>query len=401
MKITILNCRLWRDNKLQHDDVFLQNGQLCSKRNSAAKTIDACGKILMPAVCAFGVKADSTANIIKQCQKGGIGSILLEPDSFNSINDHAPIAHAWQQDFAGCGINVAHVGACTQQLAGEKLAEMAALKEAGSVGLGDGARPWRDQQVLKRTLQYAQSLGIRLHLSAQNHALMDGGCAHNGETAQRLGLSPIPVSAETSALATIIELAIESGCALHINNISSARAIQQIKAAKASGLDITCDVSIHHLLLNETAIEGFNTLCHIAPPLRAESDRKALLKAVNNGVIDVISAAHRPFSFDDKAMPFAQSQPGIAALELLLPLTLLLVKNGELDLCSALAAIGDNPRKIINAQASKTWLLVDERAAVTAAPLQATPYTNWQLYGTIETLNSKANCNLTLVNPTK
>jgi dihydroorotase len=195
-------------------------------------------------------------------------------------------------------------------------------------------------------MQYAATLGVTLHLQPQDHYLARDGVAHDGEVASRLGLGGIPVSAETVAIATALQLARSTGVRLHLMRLSSAAGVALVREAQAAGLAVSCDVSIHHLHLSENDIGYFDSHARFTPPLRAKDDQNALRLAVRDGVAALCSD-HTPLSEDGKQVPFGEALPGASALELLLPLTLRWAEETRTPLATALARITCDPSAIL------------------------------------------------------
>ncbi|MBA2352478.1 MAG: dihydroorotase, partial [Burkholderiales bacterium] len=239
------------------------------------------------------------------------------------------------------------LGALTQGLRGERLTEMAELCDAGCVAFSQADVPLRDAAVLLRAMQYAATFGFSVWLRPQNGSLARGGVAHDGELATRLGLAPIPVCAETVALATMLLLARETGAKLHLCRLSSAAGVAMIRAAKSEGLAITCDIAVNHAHLCENDIGFFDSNCHLSPPLRSAEDRDALRAALRDGTIDAICSDHTPVDDDAKQLPFAEAEIGATGLELLLPLTLRWAQESDVALVEALAKITSEPARII------------------------------------------------------
>jgi dihydroorotase len=201
--------------------------------------------------------------------------------------------------------------------------------------------------VLRRAFAYAANCNFTVHIIADDHWLSDGGCAHEGAIATRLGLQGIPVAAETTALARVIELIADTGVHAHIGRLSSAEGVEQVDRAKQRGLNITADVAAHQLHLTEHDISDFNSDCHVLPPLRTRRDMEALRKAVANGVIDAICSDHQPHDIDAKLAPFASTEAGISAVETLLPLTLKLVEQEVIDIATAITRLASIPAAIL------------------------------------------------------
>jgi dihydroorotase len=252
--------------------------------------------------------------------------------------------------------NRAHVhpvGALTVGLAGETLTEMGELAEAGCVAFSQADRPLVDTQVLLRALQYAATFGHAVWLRPQDPHLARGGVAHDGEVATRLGLPGIPVTAETVALATIFALVRQAKSRVHIARLSSAEGVALVRAAKAEGLAVTCDVAAHHLHLSEVDLGWFDTQCRVEPPLRSTRDRAALRAGIADGTIDAICSDHAPVDDDAKAVPFGEAEPGATGLELLLPLTLQWAAADQVPLVRALATITSAPARVLGLDAGQ------------------------------------------------
>jgi dihydroorotase len=196
-------------------------------------------------------------------------------------------------------------------------------------------------------MQYAATFGYRVWLRAQDSFLAKNGVAHDGEVASRLGLPPIPVVAETIALATALQLARETGVTLHICRISSAAGVEMLRSAKREGLPVTCDVSMNHVHLTEMDIGYFDSNCHLVPPLRSGRDRDALHAGLLDGTIDAICSNHSPVDDDAKQLPFAEAEAGATGLELLLPLVLKWAKAQRVPLLDALARITISPAQLL------------------------------------------------------
>ena len=243
-------------------------------------------------------------------------------------------------------LNQAHVhpvGALTVGLAGRDLTEMGELAEAGCVAFSQAEAPLADTQVLLRAMQYAATFGYRVWLRPQDPHLARGGVAHDGEVATRLGLAAIPASAETIALATIFALVRETGARVHLARLSTADGVAMVRAAKAEGLPVTCDVAVHHLHLCDVDIGWFDAQCRLVPPLRGTRDRAALRAGLADGTIDLVCSDHTPVDDDAKQLPFAEAEPGATGLELLLPLTLKWAATDKVELSGALARITLHP----------------------------------------------------------
>lgn len=213
------------------------------------------------------------------------------------------------------------VGALTRGLQGEILTEMAELSEAGCVAFGQADTALVNTQVLQRALQYASTFGYAVWLRPNDHYLGQGVAA-SGALATRLGLSGVPVAAETVALHTVFELMRATGARVHLSRLSSAAGVALVRHAKDEGLPLTCDVSINSLHLTDQDIGYFDSRMRLNPPLRQQADRDALREALADGTIDALVSDHTPVDEDAKMLPFAEAEPGATGLELLLSLAL-------------------------------------------------------------------------------
>ena len=238
------------------------------------------------------------------------------------------------------------IGALTRGLAGEVLTEMLELTQSGCVGFGQAEVPLASTQVLQRALQYAATFGYTVWLRPQELHL-GKGVAASGALATRLGLSGIPVAAETIALHTIFELLGSSGARVHLCRISSAAGIELVRRAKAQGLNVTCDISINTLHLTEHDIGFFDSRARLTPPLRQQRDRDALRAALQDGTVDALVSDHTPVDEDAKTLPFAEAEPGATGLELLLSLALKWSQDSGAPLLRALAVVTSAPAQVL------------------------------------------------------
>jgi dihydroorotase len=282
---------------------------------------------------------------------GGVTRLACPPDTDPVLDEPGLVEmlthRARLPEFA----HVHPVGALTTQLEGKALTEMAELAEAGCVAFGQANRAVVDTQVLLRAMMYAATFDFPVWLQAQDPSLARKGVAHDGEVAARLGLVGIPVAAETIALATILQLARETGARVHVTRISSAAGIEMITAARAAGIGVTCDVAIHHLHLCENDVGFFNAHARLDPPLRSTGDRDALRRALASGAINALCSDHTPVDDDGKQTPFDEAEVGATGLELLLPLTLKWASEMKLPLLTALARVTSDAARILGVEA--------------------------------------------------
>ncbi|MCL2657686.1 MAG: dihydroorotase [Betaproteobacteria bacterium] len=341
-------------------DVFIAEGKIVALGRAPDgftpdRVIDAAGLVVAPGFVDLSARLrepgfEYRATLESEMQAamaGGVTSLACPPDTDPPLDEPGLVEMLC---YRARNLNCAHVypiGALTFGLKGERLTEMAELVEAGCVAFGQATRPVVDTMVLMRAMEYAATFGFRVWLQPMEYYLARGGIAHDGEVAARLGLTGIPVEAETIALSRHLHLARSTGVKLHITRLSSAAGLELIKRARADGVDVTCDVGIHYLHLCDMDIGYFNPLCHLIPPLRAQRDREALRAGLAAGDIDATCSDHSPVDDDGKLMPFAESEAGATGLELLLPLTLKWGQEMKLPLAQTLARITSDAARIM------------------------------------------------------
>lgn len=297
---------------------------------SADRTIDASGMIVTPGLVDVSARLrepgyEYKATLESEMQaamQGGVTSLVCPPDT-DPVLDEPGLVEMLKH--RARNLNQAHVyplGALTMGLKGQALTEMAELTEAGCVGFSQAEVPILDTTVLLRAMQYAKTFGYTVWLRPQDPHLGVNGIAHSGPVASRLGLSGVPVMAETIALYTIFELVRSTGVRVHLCRISSAAGIELVRAAKKEGLPVTCDVGAHHIHLIDADIGFFDSNFRVTPPFRDQRDRDGIRQGLLDGTVDVICSDHTPVDDDEKLLPFGEASPGATGLELLLSLTL-------------------------------------------------------------------------------
>ncbi|MTI62961.1 dihydroorotase [Methylophaga sp.] len=376
MKIRIKNGRVI-DPASQLDarqDVYISDGKIVAISDylddfSADRVIDATGLLVIPGLVDLSVRLrepgqEHTATIQTEtaaAAAGGVTTVCVPPDTDPVIDNPAVVELIEDRAKKAGRTMVLSIGAMTQNLGGELLAEMARLKAAGCVGISNGLSAIKNNVILQRAMAYAATMDMTLFLNAADPWLTKQGCVHQGAVSSRLGLGGIPESAETIGVSRDLILIEETGVRAHFHNLSCGKAVKLIRDAQNRGLPVTADVSAHHLHLSEHDLGNYDSLSHVLPPLRSIRDREQLQQGVREGVIAAISSHHQPLDRDDKLGPFAETQPGISGLETLLSLTLKLVEDDEIELQRAIAALTCNPADILGIDAGqlKTGAIAD------------------------------------------
>ncbi len=342
-------------------DVFIAEGRIAALGSAPAGfvedlRIDATGMLVCPGlvdVCArlrepgAEYKADISSET-RAAAAAGVTTLCVPPDT-DPVIDEPSVVELIRTRNAGAGrlCRVVAVGALTRGLQGQLLSEMAALSDAGCVGVGNAQHPIENTLVLRRALEYAATYALTVFITPRDRWLSEGGCAHEGAVATRLGLPGIPAAAETTALARDLALIESIGVRAHFGRISTARGVQLLREAIARGLPVSADTAAHQLHLTDSALSDFDSRYHVDPPLRSEQDRIALCQALADGTLAVVCSDHQPHDADAKQQPFCATAPGISGLETLLPLLLRLVDQDLLALSAAIERCTSGPAQVL------------------------------------------------------
>ena len=318
------------------------------------KTIDATGCIVAPGLIDLSVRLGEPGHEHERMLEselaaavaGGVTSLVCPPDTDPVLDEPGLVEMLKFRAEKLHQSRVFPLGALTRALKGETLTEMVELTESGCVAFGQAEVPLANTQVLLRALQYATTFGYSVWLRPQEIHL-GKGVAASGALATRLGLSGVPVAAETIALHTIFELMRATGARVHLCRISSAAGVALVAQAKAEGLNVTCDVSINSLHLTDHDIGHYDSAARLNPPLRQARDRDALAAALADGTIDALVSDHNPVDEDAKTLPFAEAEPGATAVELLLGLAWKWAEQDQVPLARAVAALTHRPAAVL------------------------------------------------------
>ena len=364
MRIKIANGRIIDPaNKLdKKGDIYIADGEIIAIDTqpdgfSPDRIIAADRQIVMPGLVDLSARLrepgeEYKANITSEttaAAASGITSICCPPDTIPVIDSSSVVELILQRTLDANKSNVYPLGAMTSGLKGETLAEMWELKTAGCVGVSNGFISIENTEVLRRSLEYASTCNLTVHLFCEDNYLQNNGVVHEGTMNIRLGLPAIPETAETIAISKVLLLLEQCDTRVHFCRISSRRGMELIAEAKRQGLQITADVAITHLFLTEVDVDNFNSLCHLRPPLRGHGDREALVKGVAEGIIDAICSDHQPHEMDAKAAPFSMTEPGASTIDCLLPLSMQL--ENEIGVERVIEALTVKPAGILGIDA--------------------------------------------------
>jgi dihydroorotase len=341
-------------------DLLLRDGAIADLgqnigRPEGVETVDASGLCLAPGLvdlrAAIGEPGaehrETIASAAQAAAAGGITTLCALPDTQPALDDPALVQFVLRRGEATGSITLLPYGAATKGCAGQEIAEYGLLQQAGAIAFTDGRRAIGSARTMRLALSYARTFGSFVVQHPEDPSLAAGGAATEGELATRLGLPGIPAAAEVILVARDIALARLTRGQVHFAHVSTAAALDLIRAAKAEGLAVTCDTAPPYFDLNETAIGDWRSYAKLSPPLRPEADRLAVVAALRDGTIDAIASDHQPHDADDKRLPFAQAEAGGAGLATLLGVTLARVHGGDLTLLAALDLLTARPAALL------------------------------------------------------
>ena len=376
----ITNARLATPDGVEAGSLRVEAGRIAAlgavAPEAGDEVVDARGALLVPGLVDFGVFAiDKPA-----CHFGGITRAALMPDQSPILDLPSRVSYIAKSGKPDLWVHP--LAAATRGLGGTELAELALMNEAGARGVATGRRWIADSGVMLRLLQYAAMLDLVVVSHAEDGGLAGAAVASAGEMATRLGLPSAPIEAEALAVARDIALAEMSGARLHFRQVTTRAALDLVRAAKARGVAVTCGVTPAHFMLSDLALGGFRTFARLSPPLRSDADRIAVVEAIGDGTIDVIASGHDPRGPEDKRLPFADAEPGMAGAETLLAMTLTLVRDRVIDLPRAFDLLAATPARLLGVAAGslavgmeadlalvdpdKPWIVDSGRMAATA-----------------------------------
>ncbi|TQM93728.1 dihydroorotase [Roseinatronobacter monicus] len=317
--------------------------------------VDCDGKCLAPGIVDMGVQVGEPGAQHKEslrtaglaAAKGGVTTIIMRPDTTPAIDTPEVLEYVTRRAEARTPVNIRAMATLTRARDGREMSEIAFLLDTGAVAFTDGDRVLTDTKVLARCMTYAKGLGALIIGHPQDAGLSTGACATSGKFASLRGLPAVSAMAERMGFDRDMGLVEMTGVRYHADQITSARTLPALERAKRNGLPVTAGISIHHLTLNELDVGDYRTFFKFTPPLRSETDRNAMVRAVAEGLIDVICSMHTPQDEESKRLPFEEAASGAVGLETLLPAAMRLYHSEGLSLSQIWRALSYNPAQLL------------------------------------------------------
>jgi len=336
----------------------IENGKIAGSGTGAppkGRHLDCGGKYLAPGIVDIGVKVCEPGERHKESYRtaglaaaaGGVTTMITRPDTLPAIDSPEVLEFVTRRAREAAPVNIRHMAALTKGREGREMVEIGFLADAGAVAFTDCDRVVTDTKVFSRCLTYARSLGALVIAHPQEPILSRGAAATSGKFASLRGLPAVSPMAERLGLERDLAIVEMTGARYHADNLSTAVALPALRRAKEAGPGVTAGVNIHHLTLNELDIGDYRTFFKLKPPLRSEEDRLAMIEAVSEGLIDVISSMHTPQDEESKRLPFEEAASGAVGLETLLPAALRLWHGGHISLPALFCALALNPARLM------------------------------------------------------
>ncbi|MGA1683322.1 MAG: dihydroorotase [Gemmobacter sp.] len=318
-----------------------------------ARIVDCAGLCLAPGIVDWGVKIGEPGERHRESFRsaglaaaaGGVTTIIARPDTLPAIDTPETLEFVTRRAAEASPVAIRHMAALTRGREGREMTEIGFLRDAGALAFTDADHVTADARILARCLTYARGLGALVVGHPQEPALSRGAAATSGKFAALRGLPAVSAMAERMGLERDLALVEMTGARYHADQITTAAALPALQRAKAAGLDVSAGVSVHHVTLNEFDLGDYRTFFRLTPPLRAEDDRKAVVAALAEGLIEVLCSMHTPADEESKRLPFAEAAPGAVGLETLLPAALRLWHSGDLTLVQLFRALALNPAR--------------------------------------------------------
>jgi len=312
--------------KTIHGDVWIKDGTIAGvggfKAPKSSETVDCSGKVITHGFCDLHVHFREPGREDKEtlqtgslaAMAGGFTRVCVMPNT-NPPLDSPESINFIREKAENCPIHIHPIGAVTKSQDGNDLTEMGLMHQEGAVAFSDDGLPIQDGAMMRIALEYATLVDVPIINHAEDVCLRAEGVMHEGRISTHLGLPGNPDLAESAMVHRDLELAEFTGARLHVPHVSSAKAVHHIREMKQKNKNVTAEVTPHHLFFNDDALTSFNTHLKVAPPIRTEEDRRALIQAVKEGTIDCIATDHAPHTIEDKETTFDLASFGMIGLE--------------------------------------------------------------------------------------
>jgi dihydroorotase len=361
--LTLANARIVdpeADRVVEGGITLDENGRISEVFEGGRDGIDCGGRCLAPGIIDIGVKVGEPGERHKESFRtagaaaaaGGVTTMVTRPDTQPAIDTPEALEFLQRRAVEASPVRVLPMAALSKGREGREMTEIGFLMDAGAVAFTD-ARAMTSARVFQRCLTYAAGLGALVVGHPQEPSLSDGACMTTGQFASQLGLPDAPPVAERLGLERDLALVEATGARYHADQLSTALALPALRRAKAEGLPVTAGVSIHHLTLNELDVGDYRTFFKLTPPLRAEDDRRAMVEALADGLIDILGSFHTPQDEEEKRLPFEEAASGAVGLETLLPAAMQLHHGGHLSLPALWRALALNPARLLGLESGR------------------------------------------------
>jgi len=341
--------------------VDVARGQALGALSGDVEAVDGGGALLLPGLVDIRVKTgepgaetkETLESAARAAAAGGVTTIVVQPDTHPVVDEPSVVDFILRRARDVELVKVFPAGAATKGCAGERMAEIGLMAEAGCLYVTDADRPIVNSKVFRRVLAYAKAFGMLVAHRPADPWLAGGAAASEGEFASRMGLPGVPVAAEKIMLERDLALVELTGARLLVDQVTTACALESLERAKARGLPVTATTSINHLSFNEIDIGDYRTFCKLDPPLRSEDDRQAVIEAVASGLIDIVVSAHAPAPPEDKRLPYEEAAPGAVGLETLLPALLAFHHEERIPLIDLIRTVTSAPADLMGLDAGR------------------------------------------------
>lgn len=330
-------------------------GEVNKKDAAGAKEIDIYGKIVIPGGIDLHTHLrepgqEEKENIYTGARAaacGGFTTICAMPNTEPPLDTPEMVKFIYDKSLSNACVNIFVIGAVTKGRKGLSLTEFGKMKETGAVALSDDGNGLREAGIMRQALEYSKAFNMTLFIHAEDKSLDHNGAMNEGYYSTKLGLPPMPKSAEEIIILRDINLLEGYGGKIHFCHVSSEKSIKYINEAKKKKLNVTCEVTPHHLSLTDAAVSAYDTNTKVNPPLREETDIKAMLKGLNDGTIDAVATDHAPHTIEDKNVEYGIAAFGISGLETAIPLLMKLIREKKISMETMVYALSTNPAKIL------------------------------------------------------